>query len=146
MKYYVSGVLKPDCIKRGLVEKIFNIFEKHQLKTVIKKELLLNENDVEVLYEEYRAEPFYPPFCQFMMSGKVIFYVLESDRKNTIVFLDKLVGPSNPVKAAPHTIRGMYGSNIRENVIHSTENKKTFLAEINRFLSKEEKSCFIKAG
>ncbi len=139
MTYYASGLLKPDCIKRGLVEKVFTVFEKHQLKIVIRKELLLNKNDVKVLYEAHYTSSFYPFFCQFMMSGKVIFYVVHSDRENTIVFLNKLVGFTNPAQAGLHTIRGMYGSDIQENVIHSTEDEETFLVEINHFLSQEEK-------
>ena len=140
---YSSGMLKPDCVKRGLVEEVLSYLEEKGLEIVIKKEVSLNKEDVDVLYGElYSTAEFYPGLCESMMSGKAVFYVVRSE--NAIDLLNDLVGSTEPTKAADYTVRRKYGTNIRENVIHSTENERTFRLETNHFLSREEKKLLRK--
>ncbi len=140
MKSYSSGVLKPDCVMRGLTKEIFSFLEKNGLTVVLKKELFLNEIDVKVIYEYCFGMTHYQSLLEFMMSGKVTFYVVQCDNENAISLLNKVVGFTNPIESATDTIRGMYGNNVKENIIHSTQDETTFLTEINHFLSEREKS------
>ena len=136
---YSSGVLKPDCVRRCLVKEVFSIFETLGLKVVLVKELLLDANDVKVLYAYCFGQEHYRRLQDFMMSGTVVFYVARTERGNAIELLNTLVGATNPKVALPNTIRGIYGHNVAENVIHSTQNEKTFHVEIGHFLSEEER-------
>lgn len=136
---FSSGVLKPDCLQRGLVEKVLHCLEEKGMKIVIRKELALSKEDVDILYQAFIGASFYSELCKYMMSGNVIFYVVWSGRKDTIEYLNDLVGCNDPEKAADHTIRRRYGTDIEKNVIHSTDNRRTFQREIDRFLSEDEK-------
>mgnify|MGYP000597363582 CR=1 FL=1 len=67
----------------------------------------------------------------------MIFYVVFSE-KEAIESLNRLVGATNPENAIKEMIRGKYGKNITENVIHSTQNISTFRVDIEHFLTKKE--------
>jgi len=134
---YSSGIIKPDGVKRCLQKEIFQWMEKSGLKVVFQKTLLLKKKDVRVLYDYCYGMNHYNDLEKFMMSGSVIFYVVESSFE-TINSLNRLVGSTDPKKSLKETIRGKYGKSIARNVIHSTQNKITLKQELKHFLTKQE--------
>jgi nucleoside-diphosphate kinase len=49
-----------------------------------------------------------------------------------------MVGATNPVEAAPGTIRGDLALTIRFNLVHASDSEETAKVEIERFFKSEE--------
>lgn len=134
---YSSGIIKPDGVKRNLQNEIFNWMELSGLRVVFQKVIMLSKEDVLVLYNYCCKEDHYATLENFITSGPVVFYVVFSDR-DAVESLNRLVGSTNPREALKETIRGKYGKNITENVIHSVQNLSAFKVDIEHFLKKKE--------
>ena len=53
-----------------------------------------------------------------------------------------MMGATNPVEAAPGTIRGDYGITVGMNLIHGSDSPEAAEKEINLFFSKSELSDY----
>jgi nucleoside-diphosphate kinase len=145
-------ILKPDAVKRGIVGEIISRFEKAGLKIVGTKML---EPDYDQFYHHYeniskmvsrRGLEAFEVTLKMMQEGPVIAVVLEGIKAVTLV--RKMVGDTEPEKAAPGTIRGDYAhmgfehSNKEKigvpNVIHASGNTEEAAAEIIHWFSGEE--------
>ena len=135
---YSFGVLKPDCIERGLVQTAFRLMSGRGLEVVYHKQQRLNRKDAEFLYARCRQSSFFPDLVEFMTSGDVVIYVVESlNGGDAIRTLNSVVGHTDPTQAKPGTIRGL-GESVRRNLSHSTIDTRTFTREVQYFLSDEQ--------
>lgn len=101
-------LLKPDAIKRGLVGKIFAIFERNGLRIVKQKSLKPGPALIWKMYPDLNPkEKFAKEHVKYVCSGKVIAALLEG--KNAVRKARKIVGNKNPEKAAKGTIRRQFG-------------------------------------
>lgn len=134
---YSSGIIKPDGIARHLEKEVFEWMERAGIKVVLQKTLVLNEEDVRVLYEYCYGMPHYKELEKFLMSGPVVFYVVFS-QGDAIESLNRLVGSTDPKDSLKETIRGRYGESVARNIIHSTQNRETLRKDLAHFLTKEQ--------
>jgi len=134
---YSSGIIKPDGVKRNLQNEIFNWMELSGLSVIFQKLIVLSKEDVLVLYNYCCKQDHYIILENFITSGPVISYVVSSNR-DTVESLNRLVGSTDPKNALKETIRGKYGKNVTENVIHSVQNLSAFKVDIEHFLTKKE--------
>ncbi|MEQ1500459.1 MAG: nucleoside-diphosphate kinase [Parcubacteria group bacterium] len=134
---YSSGVIKPDGVARHLEEEIFDWMERSGFRVMIRKTLLLKQEDVRVLYEYCYDMPHYRELEKFLMSGPIVFYVVSS-QEGAIESLNRLVGSTDPKSSLRETIRGRYGESVAHNVIHSTQNEQTLRKDLAHFLTKEQ--------
>lgn len=123
---YSLGLLKPDCMQRGLTETILEMIRKTGLKIVIIKTVTLTERDVKIFYKNYRGDDYFDNLLQFMQSGPVIGLIVEGD--DAIEVLNELVGFTVPSRANPGTIRAM-GIDICHNLVHSSHCRIDFIRE-----------------
>ena len=96
--------VKPDAVQRGLVGEILSRFERKGFKLVAMKLVSPTTDLLETHYEEHRGKSFFEPLIKYMSSGPVVATVWEG--KGVIVGGRSLLGATNPLKAAPGTIRG----------------------------------------
>jgi len=145
-------VLKPDAIARGLAGEILTRFERAGLKIIGLKMLSPDEQHYHQHYEEIgqlisrRGEEVYRRNADFMMSGPVIAAVLEGVQ--AVATVRKMVGETEPHKAAPGTIRGDYSHMTIEhanqkagglpNLIHASADPGEAKAEIKHWFKPEE--------
>jgi len=135
MKEFSLGLLKPDCIQRGLVVTVLEMVRRAGLKIVAIKKLTLTKEDVEIFYANCRNEDFFEGLLEFMQSGPVIGFIVEGENARDV--LTELVGFNEPSLAKVGTIRSM-GIDIRHNLAHSSRNKEDFLREANVIFTKDE--------
>ncbi|AYV27725.1 nucleoside-diphosphate kinase [Streptomyces goshikiensis] len=125
-------ILKPDAVRRGLIGEIIGRIERKAGWSVPAMELrTLDQETLETHYGEHKGKPFYEPLMGFMASGPVVVLVVEGER--VIEGVRQLAGPTDPIAAAPGSIRGDFGSITRENLIHASDSEESAERELKLF-------------
>ncbi|MFE6835688.1 nucleoside-diphosphate kinase [Streptomyces sp. NPDC057705] len=125
-------LLKPDAVRRGLVGEIIGRIERKAGWTIPALELrTLDQEILETHYGEHKGKPFYEPLMGFMASGPVVALVVEGER--VIEGVRQLAGPTDPIAAAPGSIRGDFGTVTRENLIHASDSEESAERELKLF-------------
>ncbi|MGX7075209.1 nucleoside-diphosphate kinase [Globicatella sanguinis] len=126
-------MLKPDCLKRGLMGEVISRIEKKGYRMVQAKLMTLDASIIAEHYAHLIDKPFYPRLEQFMLSGPVFGMVVEGEE--VIQGMRAMMGPTNVFEAAPGTIRGDYATDVTYNLIHGSDSPETAKVEINRFFN-----------
>ncbi|MCW2869354.1 nucleoside-diphosphate kinase [Actinacidiphila oryziradicis] len=125
-------LLKPDAVRRGLIGEIIGRIERKADWTITALELRkLDRATLEAHYAEHVGRPFYEPLVEFMLSGPVAVLVVEGE--SVIAGVRALAGPTDPIAAAPGSIRGDFGTIVRENLIHASDSEGSAEREIKIF-------------
>lgn len=125
-------LLKPDAVSRGLVGEILGRIERKAGWSITALELrTLDREILEQHYSEHQGRPFYEPLVEFMSSGPVVALIVEGER--VIEGVRALAGPTDPIAAAPGSIRGDFGTVTRENLIHASDSEGSAEREIKIF-------------
>jgi len=72
-----------------------------------------------------------------MSSGAIIPMILE--KANAVEDFRKLIGATDPAKAAPGTIRNLFAKSIEANAIHGSDSDENAAIEANFFFSSLER-------
>ena len=129
-------MIKPDGVQRGFIGEIISRFEKRGYKLVGMKMLMISRETAELHYAEHRGKPFFTGLVDYITSGPVVAMVWEG--KNIIAAAREMLGATNPLKALPGTIRGMYGIDIGRNVVHGSDSPESAQREIGIFFAPQE--------
>lgn len=125
-------LLKPDTVRRGLIGEVVGRIERKAQWSVTALELrTLDRATLEQHYAEHVGRPFYEPLMDFMASGPSVAMVVEGER--VIEGVRALAGPTDPIAAAPGSIRGDFGTIVRENLIHASDSEESAEREIKIF-------------
>ncbi|MDH6539310.1 nucleoside-diphosphate kinase [Streptomyces lavendulae] len=125
-------LLKPDAVRRGLIGEIIGRIERKAGWTIPALELrTLDEATLEAHYGEHKGKPFYEPLMGFMAGGPVVALVVEGER--VIEGVRQLAGPTDPIAAAPGSIRGDFGTVTRENLVHASDSEESAERELKLF-------------
>ncbi|MGW3296754.1 nucleoside-diphosphate kinase [Streptomyces xiamenensis] len=125
-------LLKPDAVRRGLIGEIIGRIEKKAGWTITALELrTLDRATLETHYAEHKGRPFYEPLLEFMTSGPSVALTVEGER--VIEGLRTLSGPTDPITATPGSIRGDFGTIVRENLIHASDSEESAERELKIF-------------
>ncbi|MFG3345371.1 nucleoside-diphosphate kinase [Streptomyces sp. NPDC048018] len=125
-------LLKPDAVRRGLIGEIIGRIERKAGWSIAALEMReLDQETLEQHYGEHKGKPFYEPLMGFMASGPVVALVVEGER--VIEGLRTLAGPTDPIAAAPGSIRGDFGTIVRENLIHASDSEESATRELKIF-------------
>lgn len=87
--------------------------------------------DAQSLYAEHRGAAHYGRNITFMTSGPSVAILLQGNE--AVGMLRDLIGPTDPKKAHPTTIRGMFGTELPRNAIHASANATAAEREIAIF-------------
>lgn len=124
-------MLKPDCIKRGLMGEVISRIEKKGYKIVEAKMMTLNEDILREHYAHIAHLPFFPTLLSFMTSGPVFAMIVEGE--SAIKGMRILMGATKFEDATAGTIRGDYAFSTTENIIHGSDSVENAEIEIKRF-------------
>lgn len=125
-------ICKPDAVERGLVGEIIGRFERKGLQLVAAE---LRTLDPEVLarhYSEHVGKAFYNDLVAFMRRGPVLVAVVEGP-DDTWSVVRQMMGATDPIKAAPGTIRGDFGTQVTENLVHGSDSAESARREVATF-------------
>jgi nucleoside-diphosphate kinase len=126
-------MLKPDCIRRGLMGEVIARIEKKGYKITNVKMMSLNEGILREHYAHIADKPFFPEILDFMTSGPVLGMIVEGE--DVIKGMRLLMGSTKVEEALPGTIRGDYATFTAENIIHGSDSPENAEIEIKRFFS-----------
>jgi nucleoside-diphosphate kinase len=124
-------IVKPDGIRRGLVGEVLRRIEAKGL-VIEKMDLRVIERSVaEEHYGEHREKPFFGELVDFITGGPVV--VAKITGEDAITCWRALMGPTDPVQAAPGSIRGDYATVIGENIVHGSDSAESAARELKLF-------------
>jgi nucleoside-diphosphate kinase len=110
---------KPDAVARGLVGEVVGRLERKGFRLVAMDLRTLDEATAKQHYAEHEGKPFFDELVRFITSGPLVAICVEGPEAVTAV--RTLMGPTNPVAAAPGSIRGDYGLEIGQNLVHGSD-------------------------
>ena len=122
-------IVKPDAVKRDLVEEILSRFEKKGFTISKQKMLNFTLEMAEQFYSAHNSKPFFDELVSFITSGDVVAAIIERD--NAVSLTREIIGNTNPKEASAGTIRGDFGISITENSIHASDSRESFDKEVN---------------
>ncbi len=129
-------IIKPDAVQRGLIGEIITRFERRGLRIAALKLMQIDETLARRHYAVHEGKPFYEPLIRYITSSPVVVMVLEGP--NAIEAARRTMGATNPVEAAPGTIRADFGMEIGRNLVHGSDGPETAQFEVPLFFSEEE--------
>jgi nucleoside-diphosphate kinase len=129
-------MVKPNGVERGLVGEIVARFERRGLTLRGLKLLRLSRGLAERQYAEHREKPFFEPLLAFITSGPVVAMVWEGPE--AIAVARTMMGPTNPVNAAPGTIRGDFALDTEKNIVHGSDGPESAEREIALYFRDDE--------
>lgn len=112
-------IIKPDAVQRGLTGEIIKRFEQRGLKVVAMKLLQVERELAEQHYDVHRERPFFASLVEYIISSPVVVFALEG--RNAVKAARQTIGATNPVDAAPGTIRGDFAMEIGRNLVHGSD-------------------------
>ncbi len=129
-------LIKPDAMERGLAGTIISRLESHELKLVAIRMLHLDKELAERHYAVHKEKPFFKGLVDYITSAPIIASVFTGE--NAIAAIREIMGPTDPAKAEPGTIRGDFGVDIEHNSIHGSDSSGTAESEIRLFFREDE--------
>lgn len=124
-------LVKPDGVKRGLVGEVIRRLERKKLKLIDLRMLTLDRDLAAKHYEEHAGKPFYPELVDFIASGPVVAMAVHGEEAIWVV--RQLMGATDPKKAAPGTVRGDFGLELSENIVHGSDSPEAARRELALF-------------
>ena len=121
-------LVKPDAFERGLTGEIIARFERKGLKLVELKQMQIDEEFAGVHYEEHREKPFYGELVGFITRGPLVAMVMEGP--DAVEAARQVIGATNPLEAAPGSIRGDYAVEVTFNLVHGSDSDESAQREI----------------
>jgi nucleoside-diphosphate kinase len=124
-------LVKPDAFARNLTGEIIARFERKGLTLAALQQRTLTREIASQHYAEHEGKPFYGELVDFITSGPLVALVLEGD--DAIKAARQLIGATNPLEAAPGSIRGDFAISIGENMVHGSDAPESAAREVALF-------------
>jgi nucleoside-diphosphate kinase len=124
-------LVKPDGVARGLVGEVIARIESKGLRLAALELRILGRDMAERHYAEHREKPFFGALVEFITSGPLVAAVVEGPR--AIDAFRQLAGATDPVKAAPGSIRGDHATEVQNNIVHGSDSPESAAREIALF-------------
>jgi len=127
---------KADAVARGLVGEILSRFERRGYTIAAMKMLVVDETLAKKHYAEHEGKPFFIGLVAYLMSAPIVALVIEGS--DAIEGCRTTIGATNPIKAAPGSIRGDYGQTIGRNLVHGSDSPESAKREIALWFQADE--------
>ncbi len=121
-------LIKPGGVQRNLIGEITRRIEARNLKVVGLKLLNAPRTTVEEHYAEHRERPFFGSVVDYLTSGPVVALAINGE--NAVKAIRAMMGATNPIDAAPGTVRGDLGLTIEDNLTHSSSDPEAAAREL----------------
>jgi nucleoside-diphosphate kinase len=112
-------MVKPDGVERRLVGEVIGRLERKGLTLCNMRMLKIDEDLARRHYAEHIEKPFFGDLLAFITRGPVV--AMEWEGPDAVAVVRALMGPTDPTKAPPGTIRGDYGLIVTENLVHGSD-------------------------
>src|SRR4030042_1710269 len=112
-------LIKPDAMQRGLAGVIIGRLQSEGLKLIALKMLHMDKALAERHYAIHKEKPFFKDLVDYIISTPIVAAAFEGD--SAVERIRKLMGATDPAKAAPGTIRRDYGLDVQRNSTHASD-------------------------
>ena len=112
-------MIKPDIVDQGLYGDIISLVVRNKFNVTNLRMLHMDRERGERFYDVHREREFFAALVDYISSGPVVALQIEGD--GVIEAVRAFIGTTDPSKAAPGTIRHMYGSTIQNNAVHASD-------------------------
>ena len=129
-------LIKPDAVQRGLAGTILSRLEKRGLRIVALKMIHVDKALAQRHYAVHKEKPFFNDLVRFITSSPIIASVFEGER--AIEIIRQTMGTTDPAKASPGTIRGDFGLDVQQNLVHGSDSAENAKKEIELFFKPAE--------
>ena len=127
---------KPDAVQRGLVGELITRFERRGLKIVGLKLTNVSTALAQEHYKEHVGKAFFKGLVDYITCCPVVAMVVQGP--NAIEIARTTIGSTNPVAAAPGSIRGDLGVSIGRNLVHGSDGPASAAREVSLFFKPDE--------
>src|SRR5579875_1426684 len=124
-------LVKPDAFARNLTGEIISRFERKGLKLVALKLETLTRETAERHYAEHDGKPFFGELVEFITSGPLVAMVLQGE--SAVEAARQVIGATNPLQAAPGSIRGDFAVAVGQNMVHGSDSPESASREVSLF-------------
>jgi nucleoside-diphosphate kinase len=124
-------LVKPDAFARGLTGEIIARFERKGLRIVAMRHMTMTRELAERHYAEHSERPFYGELVEFIISGPIVAMVLEG--VDAVRAARQAIGATDPLEAAPGSIRGDYAIEMGQNMVHGSDSPESAAREAALF-------------
>lgn len=124
-------LVKPDGVRRGLVGEVILRLERRRLRLIDLKMLTMDRDLAGRHYQEHAGKPFYEELIDFISSGPVVAMAVEGEEAVTVV--RQMMGATDPKRAAPGTLRGDFGLELSQNIVHGSDGPESAARELALF-------------
>jgi nucleoside-diphosphate kinase len=131
------AIVKPDAVEAGNAGKVLAKLQEVGFTIRGIKMLRLTETQARAFYEVHKERPFYGSLVEFMTSGPVMPVALEKEG-DAVSNLREVMGATDVAKAAPGTVRALFGTSIERNAIHGSDSAENAAVELSFFFSRTE--------
>ncbi|MCX7911737.1 MAG: nucleoside-diphosphate kinase [Dehalococcoidales bacterium] len=129
-------LVKPDAMERELAGAIIARIQAAGLKLTALKMLHMDRAMAERHYAVHRDKPFFKSLVDYITSAPIVAAGFEGE--DAVERIRKLMGATDPAKAAPGTIRRDYGLDVQRNSTHASDSPENAEKEIAIFFRKDE--------
>jgi nucleoside-diphosphate kinase len=124
-------LVKPDGVRRGLIGEVIGRIERKGLTIVALEMRTLERDTAGEHYAEHTERPFFGELVEFITGGPLVAMVVEGER--AVEAVRTLMGVTDPVKAAPGSVRGDYALEIGQNIVHGSDSPESGQRECKLF-------------
>jgi nucleoside-diphosphate kinase len=124
-------LIKPDGVQRNVIGEVISRIESKGLKLVALELRTIDADTANAHYAEHAEKSFFGELVEFITSGPLVALVAEGER--AIEAFRALAGATDPVKAAPGTIRGDFALQVAQNIVHGSDSPESAEREIKIF-------------
>jgi nucleoside-diphosphate kinase len=124
-------MVKPDGVRRGLIAQVIGRLEAKGLTLENMRMLTIDTDLASRHYAEHVDKPFFGDLVAFITSGPVV--AMEWSGESAIAAARTIMGPTNPIDAQPGTIRGDFGLEITENIVHGSDGAASASRELELY-------------
>ena len=121
-------LVKPDAFERALTGEVLARFERKGLRISALKKVTATEEIAHEHYAEHKEKPFFGELVDFITGGPLVAAVLEGPA--AVKAARQLIGATNPVEAAPGSIRGDFALEVTFNMVHGSDSDESAAREI----------------
>src|SRR4051795_10809030 len=137
-------LVKPDAFTRGLTGEIIARFERKGLRIVALKHMTVDEDLAKRHYAEHDGKPFFGELVEFITSGPLVALVLEGEQAVTAA--RQVIGATNPIDAAPGSIRGDFAIAVGQNMVHGSDSAESAEREAGLFFPELDRAAHAGAA
>jgi nucleoside-diphosphate kinase len=124
-------LVKPDAFARSLTGEIIARFERKGLRILALRHMTVTRELAERHYAEHSEKPFFGELVEFITSGPIVAMVLEG--VDAVKAARQTIGATNPLDAAPGSIRGDFAIEMGQNMVHGSDSTESAAREAALF-------------